>query len=71
VVTPRSLTVESLTEAARENTEAGRRELAQVFEGLAEKVARFNEMHPHTAQELASHFGEEAVIAMLFGDAGR
>lgn len=55
----RPLTVEHVMAQADRAREEGYEELAETFEGLAANIARFNETHDQSIEEVRKMVGEE------------
>jgi len=61
----RPFTVEHLTATAREARDRGYEEVALVFEGIASKLALFNEASAFTVEEARERLGEEEFWTLL------
>ena len=61
------ITVEEVRKFADRAKNEGHPEIADIFYGLAEKIALFNEQNTHTVEELRQIVGEETFKKILDG----
>jgi rubrerythrin len=61
------ITVEEAMKFADRAKNEGHPEIADIFYGIAEKIALFNEQNTHTVEELRQKVGEETFKQILGG----
>lgn len=61
------MTVEECKSLADRSRDEGYEGLASIFDGIATKLARFNENSPFTVEELRQQVGDDKFFELLLG----